>query len=149
MAFGSFGLVVTGQIIQQYRVCYFGRLKGVSKSVQVLFNGIEAIYGTDIENSEIASRVEKNRIRQNRLQWNGLAVLWKLLRSRTDTVSSGLKLKFWTYFRSCGIDFDILHKCGKSACTSECWRGLWAHWNPTCVFGLPVCLQGECKLPSC
>ena len=39
------------------RACYFGCLKGVSKSVQVLLNGKGSSYGTDFNNSEIASPV--------------------------------------------------------------------------------------------
>ena len=37
------------------KACHIGPLKCVSKSVQVLLNGIEASYGTDFDNSEIES----------------------------------------------------------------------------------------------
>ena len=43
------------------RACYFGCLKEVSKSVQVLLNGIEdwiSSYGIDFDSSEIASPVQ-------------------------------------------------------------------------------------------
>ena len=40
----SIGDVVLCRCLKNYhRVCYFGCLKGVPKSVQVLFNGIEAL----------------------------------------------------------------------------------------------------------
>ena len=38
-----------------HRVCDSGSCR--TKSVQVLVNGIEAVYGTDVDNSEIASPV--------------------------------------------------------------------------------------------
>ena len=37
-------------LTKTFRACNFGPLKGVSKSVQLLFNGIEAGYGTDFDN---------------------------------------------------------------------------------------------------
>ena len=38
------------------RLCYFGSLKGVSNSVQVLFNGTQQCW-SDLDNSEIASEM--------------------------------------------------------------------------------------------
>ena len=38
-----------------YRACYLGSLSGVSKSVLVRLNGIEAVMVLDFENSEMAS----------------------------------------------------------------------------------------------
>ena len=37
------------------RAYYVGCLKVVSKSIQVLLNGLEQLYGTDFDNFEIAS----------------------------------------------------------------------------------------------
>ena len=47
------------------RACCFGCLKEVSKSVQVLLNGMEAVSsGTEFNNSEIASPVRALRLQQ-------------------------------------------------------------------------------------
>ena len=55
MYIGILQTMVSG-IPLSYRVCYFGRLEGVSNSVQVLFNGIEQ-FGIDFDISEMASPV--------------------------------------------------------------------------------------------
>ena len=40
-----------------YGVCYFGCLKGLSKSVQVVLNGIEAVMVLTFDSAETASSV--------------------------------------------------------------------------------------------